>query len=425
MQQKIIIVIPARYASTRFPAKPLALLLGKPMVQHVYEKAKQVENIADVIVATDDARILQAVEQFGGKAMMTSENHQSGTDRLIEVMKAYPADAYINVQGDEPLIRPEDIALLVTQLGLPETQVATLCHKIHAEEAKNPNFVKVVLNQYKQALYFSRSPIPYPRNAEHAAYYKHVGVYAYKRHVLEQFYDLPFSALENAESLEQLRLLEAGIPIQALTVDETGPGVDTPQDLKAVEALLTGNAVVITENPLANIKLVITDVDGVLTDGGLYYNQEGEFIKRFHVRDGLGIRMLIELGIQVAVVSGRDSAVLRKRIADLGITRFKLGVKDKFQACNDLMQDCGVNKEQTATLGDDSIDLPAFKACGVRFAVADSADYVKQHATHVLKLGGGHGAFREASDAILIAKGMSDVLSTTDGYARIMDMMVQ
>lgn len=425
MQQKIIIVIPARYASTRFPAKPLALLLGKPMVQHVYEKAKQVENIADVIVATDDARILQAVEQFGGKAMMTSENHQSGTDRLIEVMKAYPADAYINVQGDEPLIRPEDIALLVTQLGLPETQVATLCHKIHAEEAKNPNFVKVVLNQHKQALYFSRSPIPYPRNAGHAAYYKHVGVYAYKRQVLEQFYDLPFSALENAESLEQLRLLEAGISIQALTVDETGPGVDTPQDLQAVEALLTGNAVVIPQNPLVNIKLVITDVDGVLTDGGLYYSQDGEFIKRFHVRDGLGIRMLIELGIQVAVVSGRDSAVLRKRIADLGITHFKLGVKDKFQACNDLMLDCGVNKEQTATLGDDSIDLPAFKACGVRFAVADSADYVKLHATHVLKLGGGHGAFREASDAILSAKGMSDVLSTTDGYARIMDMMVQ
>lgn len=425
MQQKIIIVIPARYASTRFPGKPLANLLGKPMVQHVYERARQVQGIADVVVATDDERIIKAVEQFGGKAMMTSEHHTSGTDRLIEVMKAYPADAYINVQGDEPLVRPQDITLLVAQLRLPETQVATLCHSICAEEAKNPNFVKVVLNHHKLAMYFSRSPIPYPRNAQHATYYKHVGVYAYKKQVLESFFALPFSALENSESLEQLRLLEAGVPIQAIKVEETGPGVDTPQDLEVVKALLTGQKIVLPKNPLSNIKLVITDVDGVLTDGGLYYNQDGEFIKRFHVRDGLGIRMLIELGVHVAVVSGRDSAVLRKRISDLGITQFKLGVKDKFKACNDLMQDCGVTKEETATLGDDSIDLPAFKACGVCFAVGDAAIYVKQQATHVLNLNGGQGAFREASDAILIAKGFYEVLSTSDGYAKIMDMMVQ
>lgn len=425
MQQKVIIVIPARYASTRFPAKPLAMLLGKPMVQHVYERAKQVQGVDEVLVATDDTRIYEAVEQFGGKAMMTSEHHQSGTDRLIEVMKAYPADAYINVQGDEPLIRPEDIALLVVQLGIPETQVATLCHAIDAEDAKNPNFVKVVLNQHKQALYFSRSPIPYPRNAEHATYYKHVGVYAYKKQVLERFYELPYSGLENAESLEQLRLLEAGIPIQAITVEETGPGVDTPQDLNTVQALLTGQPLALPENPLEKIKLVITDVDGVLTDGGLYYNENGELIKRFHVRDGLGIRMLINCGVQVAVVSGRDSSVLRKRISDLGITKFRLGIKDKFQACNALMLECGVTKQETATLGDDSIDLPAFRACEVSFAVADAADYVKKHATHVLRLGGGQGAFREASDAILTSKGFCDVFSTADGYKKIMEMMVQ
>jgi len=395
------------------------------MIQHVYERARQARGVKDVVVATDDPRILDAVHAFGGKALMTAESHQSGTDRLIEVMHHYPADAYINVQGDEPLIRPADIELLVDALQNPSTDVVTLCHKISADEAKNPNYVKVIFSQQKQALYFSRSPIPYPRNANHASYFKHIGVYAYKRKVLEQFYDLPFSLLESTESLEQLRLLEAGIDIQMIEVEETGPGVDTPQDLIKVERILNGQDSEAELDPLAHIGLVITDIDGVLTDGGLFYSEQGEFVKRFHVRDGLGVRMLIDLGIQVAVVSGRDSAVLRKRIADLGIPLFKLGVKDKFKACNELMGSAGVTKEQTATLGDDSIDLPAFEACGVSFAVGDAADYIKNHATHVLKLGGGQGAFREASDAILTAKGLYDVISTAEGYAKVMDRMVQ
>lgn len=419
------IVIPARYASTRLPGKPLADIHGKPMVQHVYEKAVQVGGVSNVVVATDDIRVQDAVTAFGGKAIMTAASHVSGTDRLVEVMQQLPADAYINVQGDEPLVRPGDIAQLVNAFkASDQVMVNSLCHAISAGEAADPNIVKVVVDAHDVALYFSRSVIPYPRGDGAAAYLKHVGVYGYRADVLRRYSALTRSMAESAEVLEQLRLLHAGIRIQMHRVEPTGPGVDTPEGLDEVRRILAGGAAA-KKPSLKDIKLLVTDVDGVLTDGSLHYDASGEALKTFHVRDGLGIRMLEATGVRVAVVSGRDSPTLRKRVADLGIGLCKLGVKDKAAAFRQLMEAAGASPHQTVCIGDDSIDLPAFEVCGLSFAVADAPAYIKAAATHVLNLPGGKGALRELSDAILAAQGNSSVFDSAAGYTRVMNAMVQ
>ncbi|NBA80821.1 3-deoxy-manno-octulosonate cytidylyltransferase [Pseudomonas putida] len=424
-EQRVAIVIPARYGSTRLPGKPLADIAGKPMVQHVYERAQQVSNVQLVVVATDDERVAVAVHAFGGKCVMTSPDHPSGTDRLAEVMSHVSADIYINLQGDEPLVRPADIEALVEgMLADKDVNVGTLCHPIDADEASNPNTVKVVLASNGNALYFSRSPIPYPRDGEHASYLKHVGVYAYRREVLADYADLHQPMMEQAEKLEQLRLLAAGYCIRAYKVEATGPGVDTPECLERVRAIMAGRPLAARPS-LADIKLVITDVDGVLTDGGIYYDATGECLKRFHVRDGMGMRLLEENGVRVAVLSGRDSATLRKRVGDLGITLCQFGVKDKMAACEQLMSEAGVTAKQTACIGDDCIDLPAFAACGMSFAVADAPSYVKAAATQTLEAFGGTGAFREVADAILLAQNKEAVLGTAAGYSTIMAKMAQ
>lgn len=422
---KIVIVIPARYGSTRLPAKPLVDIVGKPMIQHVYERALEVPGVAAVLVATDDERVGQAVDGFGGRWLMTSPEHPSGTDRLVEVMATYPADIYVNLQGDEPLIRPEDVALLVSgMLADPAVQVGTLCHLLPTAESTNPNTVKVVLGSNGNALYFSRSPIPYPRDREVATYRKHVGIYAYRREVLQAYGSMPQSMLENAEKLEQLRLLAAGVRIKAFEVAPTGPGVDTPECLERVRRLMAGLPDHV-EPKLAGVRLVITDVDGVLTDGGIIYDETGECMKRFHVRDGLGIRLLEESGVRVAVLSGRDSPTLRRRVADLGVSLHSFGVKDKAQACAALIDAAGVSLEQTVCIGDDTIDLPAFVACGMSYAVADAPDYVKSRATAVLERAGGQGAFRELADAILRAQGKAHVFESAEGFKRVMDGAAQ
>ncbi|WP_434772241.1 3-deoxy-manno-octulosonate cytidylyltransferase [Pseudomonas entomophila] len=424
-EQRVAIVIPARYGSTRLPGKPLADILGKPMVQHVYERALQVGNADQVVIATDDARVAQAVEAFGGVCVMTSPEHPSGTDRLAEVMGQVQADLYINLQGDEPLVRSADIETLIAgMLADPAVAIGTLCHAIDAHEAKRPEAVKVVLGHNGNALYFSRSPIPYPRDDEAARYLKHVGVYGYRRHVLAEYSALPQPMLEHAEKLEQLRLLAAGYSIRAYPIEPTGPGVDTPEGLEAVRAIMAGQPAPALPT-LADVRLVITDVDGVLTDGGLFYDGNGECIKRFHVRDGMGMRLLEENGVRVAVLSGRDSATLRKRVADLGVTLCQFGIKDKQTACEQLMAEAGVSAWQTACLGDDSIDLPAFASCGLSFAVADAPAYVKAAASGVLNAAGGTGAFREVADAILMAQGKADVFETAAGYSRVMGKMAQ
>jgi 3-deoxy-D-manno-octulosonate cytidylyltransferase len=238
---QVVIVIPARYGSTRLPGKPLLDIAGKPMIQHVVERAQQVQGVHDVVVATDDIRIVQAVEGFGGRALITSPDHPSGTDRLIEVMPQVPADLYINLQGDEPLIRPGDIEKLIHgMMDHPSAEVGTLCHPITADEAHNPNSVKLVVDAQGFAVYFSRSLIPYPRAAQAASYLKHVGIYAYKKSVLTRYSQLVQPMIEQAEQLEQLRLLWAGIQIKAFDIEPTPTGVDTPECLDKVRQILSG-----------------------------------------------------------------------------------------------------------------------------------------------------------------------------------------
>ncbi|HXG39199.1 MAG TPA: 3-deoxy-manno-octulosonate cytidylyltransferase [Bacteroidota bacterium] len=243
----IVGVIPARYASTRLPAKPLVDLLGKPMVQRVYEQAKQSRLLHEVLVATDDERIAAAVEAFGGNVMMTSPEIPTGSDRLAAIAEAMRGDIFVNIQGDEPLINPLmiDQAIQVV-LDDPHAQVGTLAKKIEsADELLNPNVVKVVFDSSMFALLFSRSVIPHVREqsdprqwVEHHTFYKHVGLYVFRREALLTFAYLPESPLEKAEKLEQLRALEAGIKIKvALTEFESVP-VDTEEDARRVRAIL-------------------------------------------------------------------------------------------------------------------------------------------------------------------------------------------
>ena len=239
-----VIVIPARFASTRLPGKPLADIHGKPMIQHVWEKACLVASADRVLVAVDDERVQRAVAAFGGEAIMTSPDHPSGTDRLAEVMQNVPAEIYLNLQGDEPLVRPADLQLLLGAMQRDAALgVGTLCHPLSADEAGDPNQVKVVRAANGDALYFSRARIPYCRDDAAAAavsYQKHVGVYAYRRTVLSGYSSLPESPLEQLEKLEQLRLLSAGIRIGVFEVAATGPGVDTPEGLEEVRRILSG-----------------------------------------------------------------------------------------------------------------------------------------------------------------------------------------
>lgn len=233
-------IIPARYASSRFPGKPLAEIQGKPMIQWVYERVQSSE-VHDLAVATDDERIANCVCGFGGKVVMTSSDHASGTDRCGEAAKAmHPNDndVVINIQGDEPLISPKEIHLLASAFEDRKVQIATLVNPFQDRKIlENPNVVKVVKAKNGNVLYFSRLPIPYLR--ENATlpknYYRHIGIYAYRYGVLKEIVQLPTSELENSEKLEQLRWLENGYTIRALECDYQGIGVDTLEDLKNVE----------------------------------------------------------------------------------------------------------------------------------------------------------------------------------------------
>lgn len=236
---KIVAIIPARWESKRFPGKVLTPIAGKPMISRVWEKAKAAKNIDDVIVATDDDRIADTVRDFGGHVEMTRSDHESGSDRIAEVAARIEADAIINVQGDEPLVRSADLDRLAALMrDDPAVRVASLCHAISAEEAANPNRVKVVRNAVSDALYFSRAKIPHPRHGEDAHYFQHAGIYAYQRSALLAFPKLPIPAEERAEALEQLRYLAAGIAIRLIETEPSGPGVDTPEDVAVVEKLL-------------------------------------------------------------------------------------------------------------------------------------------------------------------------------------------
>jgi 3-deoxy-manno-octulosonate cytidylyltransferase (CMP-KDO synthetase) len=246
-------VIPARYGAQRFPGKPLAMIARKTLVQRVYEQATKSTRLDKVIVATEDTRILEAVEAFGGDAMLTSPDCATGTDRVAEVALAYDCDLVVNIQGDEPLMRPEMIDQLVeAMLSDPKCVMGTLARKLEsAANLDNPNVVKVALAQNGNALYFSRSRVPFVRDATSndstewlklAKFYKHLGIYAFRREFLLEFVQLPQSLLEKTEKLEQLRALENGFAIKVLITPHDSIGVDRPEDVVLVEEILRTQA---------------------------------------------------------------------------------------------------------------------------------------------------------------------------------------
>ena len=268
MKIRTLGVIPARYGAHRFPGKPLAMIAGKPLVQRVYEQAAKSKRLDKIVVATEDTRILEAVEAFGGDAMLTSPDCATGTDRVTEVARTYDCDLVVNIQGDEPLMRPEMIDQLVDgMLANPKCVMGTLARTINvAEQIANPNVVKVVVAANGNALYFSRSQIPYVRDASVVAavpaaqgasetgattllnkwlslatFYKHLGIYAYRHDFLLKFVTLPQSDLEKTEKLEQLRALENGFAIKVWVTPHDSIGVDRPEDVELVEQILAAN----------------------------------------------------------------------------------------------------------------------------------------------------------------------------------------
>ena len=239
MSLAVLGVIPARLASPRLPRKVLRDVAGLPLVVRVYRSARRAPALSDLLVATDSAEVLDVCRAHDVPAMMTAADHPSGTDRLWEVSRARPADVYVNVQGDEPLVSAGHIAALVAPFADATVQVTTLKIRATAEEVASRTANKVVTDARGDALYFSRLPIPFDRDgAGDVVYWKHVGLYAYRRAVLEAFHSLPRSPLERAENLEQLRLLENGIPIRVVETAEPTIGVDTEEDLRTVQALL-------------------------------------------------------------------------------------------------------------------------------------------------------------------------------------------
>ncbi|MBD3275493.1 MAG: 3-deoxy-manno-octulosonate cytidylyltransferase [Candidatus Marinimicrobia bacterium] len=232
-------IIPARYESQRLPGKPLADIAGKPMIQWVYERALQSQYLSEVIIATDDARIYDAVQAFGGRAQMTADTHQSGTDRIAEVAAQSEADIVVNIQGDEPLIEPEvidaSIAPLIEDVSV---EMGTIACPLDQDDLHDPNVVKVVFNRDNRALYFSRAPIPYPQGIESQGaqniYWQHIGLYVYRREFLLQFTQYQSTTLERVERLEQLRALEHGHQIYVEPTEYQSRSVDTPEDLERV-----------------------------------------------------------------------------------------------------------------------------------------------------------------------------------------------
>jgi 3-deoxy-manno-octulosonate cytidylyltransferase (CMP-KDO synthetase) len=246
-QANVIAVIPARYSSTRLPGKPLAQIAGRPMIQHVVERVQQAQNVTRVIVATDDQRIKSAVETFGGEALMTRSDHRTGTDRVAEVAAHVPAEIYVNVQGDEPLIDPGTIDAVISEMLQDDSvQMATPCSAIRQpNDIMDPNITKVVSDFDDNAIYFSHAPIPWVRDKGQpvaAKHWKHIGLYAFRRDVLLEFPTLPPGELERVEQLEQLRWIENGFKIRVVETAYDAISVDVREDIARVEQLLRASA---------------------------------------------------------------------------------------------------------------------------------------------------------------------------------------
>lgn len=399
---KALIVIPARYSSSRLPGKPLRLIGDKPMVQLVYEQAKRSQFADDVVIATDDQRIYDAVEQFGGNAIMTSNKHKSGTERIVEVSEKMKADLYINVQGDEPFVKPEDIDLLIHSFSKgPDIKISTLCYEGTYLEAIQDTNAKVVLNNSNKALYFSRSLIPFTYQPDELKYFIHVGMYGYRDKTLQELKHVDQTFLEKSEKLEQLKFLETGYQIHVEKTGRTGPSVDTEACLEKARRYNDEKKCTNSASTLSEIKMVIMDVDGVLSPPSLLFSSSGEELKEFYVRDGLGIKNLIKAGIKLAVISGRGSKPLEHRLKNLGIYNYHFNITEKGKKVVEIRKQNELEKAQVLYVGDDLNDLPAFLESGISCTVNDAPIYMKSKADLVLKANGGRGAIRELSDMII------------------------
>lgn len=242
MSKGVAIVLPARYGSTRFPGKPLALIAGRPLIRWVYERAQLVGGASRVIVATDHDGIADVVRGFGGEVSITASGHRTGTDRVAEVARSLDDEVIVNLQGDEPIFSVDLVEEMVRQMRSDtETDIVTACHPItDVEQIGSPHVVKVVMNRRHEALYFSRSPIPSNHSGgQEAVCYRHVGIYVFRRDSLLRFADTPPTPLERAENLEQLRALEVGMKITLVISHESTVGVDIPEDIKSVEKAMT------------------------------------------------------------------------------------------------------------------------------------------------------------------------------------------
>lgn len=386
MSKEVSIIIPSRIGSTRLPSKPLKIIAGKPLVYWVIKAALKVKNISQVILATDSKEIMNIGSDLNIKSFLTSTSHKSGTERLLEVIKKVNSDFFINLQGDEPLINPRDIDYLIENLIKSNLDIVTLAHKIRLEEAKDPSRVKVICNYKNEAIYFSRNLIPYGA----LTYLQHVGIYGFTKKSLKLIESFSETNLEKLESLEQLRWLENNLKIGVFCCKNKSIGVDTFDDLKKVERILM----------LKKIKILFSDVDGILTDGKIWYGKEGEELKGFHSRDGLAIKFLMKQGIEFALISARDSKPLRRRAKDLGIKYCIFGQEDKVAGCKKILSDININSSNAAYIGDDNLDIPAMDYCGMSFTVSDAVKPVLAKANIILKSKGGEGAIREISDMI-------------------------
>jgi 3-deoxy-manno-octulosonate cytidylyltransferase (CMP-KDO synthetase) len=235
----VVAAIPARYHSTRFPGKLLEILGRKSIIQHVYDNVLNTHLFDDIIIATDDMRIREHVESFHAKVILTSSEHNSGTDRIAEALENVSCDIVVNVQGDEPFISEEPLRLLLESFSDANVQVSTLITRLLPDKVNNPNLVKVVIDKNQNAMYFSRSLIPFNRDhVQHDAYFQHIGVYGYRKEFLRSFVSMPQSTLEKVELLEQLRILENGYKIHTVKTYYQGFGIDTKEDLLKAESLL-------------------------------------------------------------------------------------------------------------------------------------------------------------------------------------------
>jgi 3-deoxy-manno-octulosonate cytidylyltransferase (CMP-KDO synthetase) len=390
----VAVVIPARYASSRFPGKPLADIAGVPMIVRVLRNVADARTVGRVLVATDDERIAAVVQAAGGTAAMTDSALPSGSDRVWAAAAGLACDVVINVQGDEPLLPGSVLDRLVEVLEAdPDVDIATPVVRCARARAEPDDVVTVARDESGRAWYFSRSVIP----AGADPVWRHVGVYAYRTDALRRFVAAPPAALERTERLEQLRALTLGLHIAAVPVEVTTCAVDRPYDVAAVERALAGQ-------PAAPpIRLVVLDVDGVLTDGGIVYEGDAEQVMHFDVKDGYGIVALLRSGVGVALLSARDSRALRRRADELGIPRdhVRTGVADKGDGLRALCAAVGVAPEEVCYVGDDDPDLAAMAIAGLSAAPADAAPAVRRAAAIVLSRPGGRGAVRELADLLL------------------------